>query len=368
LDYQISLRAGTLHINTRREELPMETLVDFASRHNPKRGFLFVSKVLGKHIPCRPSRMRQVYDRLAETLGKLPKPVVVIGMAETATGLGAGVAHSLARGTAGDDVFYLHTTRHHLDIPVLIRFDENHSHAPDYILYSPQEKRESLFRQARSLVLVDDEISTGRTLQLLAQGVASQMPQLTQLRWVSIINWLSEYRQHDLVQEFAPSLQFINLLEGEFVFEANPAFQPGSPPGLEACQPSHHARADTGRTGLLMPDDAVSLPINEIPAGPLVVVGTGEFTFAPFLTAENLEQRGHDVLFQSTTRSPILEGEAIRKKLVFNDEHDEGIVNYIYNLPRDRQVIVAYEHPAMAANHRFPELVNAHIWALKQGD
>ncbi|NJN47834.1 MAG: hypothetical protein HC808_16680 [Candidatus Competibacteraceae bacterium] len=78
-----------------------------------------------------------------------------------------------------------------------------------------------------------------------------------------------------------------------------------------------------------------------------------------------MEQRGHDVLFQSTTRSPILEGEAIRHKLVFTDEHNEGIVNYIYNLPRDRQVIAAYEHPDMAANHRFPELVNAHIWTLQ---
>ncbi len=50
--YPIAIRAGDLLIETHREDMPLEALLDFASRQNPKRGFLFVSKVLGRHIPC----------------------------------------------------------------------------------------------------------------------------------------------------------------------------------------------------------------------------------------------------------------------------------------------------------------------------
>jgi hypothetical protein len=50
--------------------------------------------------------------------------------------------------------------------------------------------------------------------------------------------------------------------------------------------------------------------------------------------------------------------------LTFTDEHGEGIANYIYNLPSDRQVIVAYEHPDLAAAHAFPRLVDAQVWTL----
>jgi hypothetical protein len=368
MDYHVRLRAGALRITTRREDLPLPDLLDFASRQNPKRGFLFVSKVLGKHIPCRPGRMRDVYERLAEPLAHLPAPVVVVGMAETATGLGAGVAHSLARGAGDAGVLYIHTTRHHLDSPVLIRFDENHSHAPDHLLYAPQGERAVLFEQARSLVLVDDEISTGRTLELLAARTAAHMPRLAHLRWVSIVNWLSPARRRELTRSLPYNLGFVSLVEGEFAFRADPAYRPQLPAGLEACRPGRHARADTGRTGLIIPREAARLPEGFVPTGPLVVVGTGEFTFAPFRLAEDLERLGHDVLFQSTTRSPILPGEAVRSKLAFADEHHEGIINYLYNLPHDRQVLVAYEHPVLASRHAFPPLINAQIWALRDAD
>ncbi len=367
--YEIRIRAGALRIETRYERLPLGELLDFASRQNPKRGFLFVSKVLGKHIPCQPSRMRQIYDRLAEPLADLPGPVVVIGMAETATGLGGGVADSLAHRTGRDDVLYLHTTRHHLDAPLLLRFDESHSHAPDHILYVPQRTNRDLFEQARSLVLVDDEISTGRTLRLLAERVAAYMPQLRRTKLVAIVNWLDVDRQRALAMALAHDTDFVSLLEGRFMFRADPNFRPSLPPGMVAGRPSRHARADTGRTGLRVPvaADALPLPLTGMPTGPLVMIGTGEFSFAPFLAAERLEQQGHDVLFQSTTRSPIMEGEAVRRKLAFTDEHGENIANYIYNLPTGRRIIVAYEHPDMAAAHDFPARVGAEVWALPIG-
>ncbi|MDQ2695795.1 MAG: phosphoribosyltransferase domain-containing protein, partial [Pseudomonadota bacterium] len=179
MQYRIAIRAGRLAIATRREDLPLEALLDFASRHNPKRGFLFVSRVLGKHIPCRPRRMREIYERLAQRLGDPAQPLLVVGMAETATGLGGGVADSLAGGNR--EVMYIHTTRHHLDLPRLLETDEAHSHAPEHILYRPRDELAGLFRAARTLVLVDDEISTGRTLARLAQRLARHLPRLQRI-------------------------------------------------------------------------------------------------------------------------------------------------------------------------------------------
>ena len=342
--------------------MPLEELLGFASRQNPKRGFLFLSKVLGKHVPCRPFRMREIYDRLAGELRTLAGPVAVIGMAETATGLGGGVADSLVKETGREDVLYLHTTRHRLDVPALIAFDECHSHAPDHILYAPLGKWAGLFQRTRNLVLVDDEISTGRTLRLLAERVAAHLPGLRQIVLVSIVNWLAPSQRH-WIENFGKPVRFASLLEGGFEFTLDPGYQPVPPPRLAAVRRSRYARADTGRTGLF-PAAEQRLPAGRVPSGPLVLVGTGEFAYQPFLVAERLEKKGYDVLFQSTTRSPIAEGDGIQRKLCFTDEHGEGVANYIYNLPTDRCVIAAYEHPALAAVHDFPALVDAEVWSL----
>ena len=59
--------------------------------------------------------------------------------------------------------------------------------------------------------------------------------------------------------------------------------------------------------------------------------------------------RGHDVRFQSTTRSPILVGDAIASRREFVDNYGDGIPNYLYNLDPRRLPILCYEHPAMPA-------------------
>lgn len=360
--YQIPIQAGLLDIETRREDLPLDELLAFASRQNPRRGFLFVSRVLGKHIPCAPTQMRNVYEHLAESLIKLPGPIVVVGMAETATGLGGGVADSLARHRHHNDVLFLHTTRHALQRPSLLHFDESHSHAPEHLLYAPTDSATfALFKAARSLVLVDDEISTGRTLRRLGEQLCQHLPALGCCYLASIVNWLSPQAQQAWGLGLPVSTAFTSLLEGQFHFQADPGFQPTLPPTVAATRSGFSSRADTGRQGLHLPTDlrAVTGPV---PSGPLVVVGTGEFSFQPFLAAEALSQAGHDVLFQSTTRSPILEGEAVGRKLVFDDEYGEGVCNYLYNLPEDRSLILVYEQAEMAHSHTFPAPVAARWW------
>src|SRR3546814_5665769 len=46
-----SLPTGTLELTTE-ENVDLDAFCDFAARANPKRGFLIVSKVLGRHLPA----------------------------------------------------------------------------------------------------------------------------------------------------------------------------------------------------------------------------------------------------------------------------------------------------------------------------
>lgn len=109
--YSRTLSCGTLKVTPTGGTIALDELFDVAERRNPKRAFLFVSKVLGRHIPVKPSVMRAVYQQLAALFPACDQgPVLFIGMAETAVGFGAGVFDEV-RGSVSDPV-YLTSTRH----------------------------------------------------------------------------------------------------------------------------------------------------------------------------------------------------------------------------------------------------------------
>ena len=136
-------------------------LLGLALRRNPKRAHLLVSNVLGKHVPQSPS---VVYGygfalgrRVRELLGaEEAARAVVLGYAETATGLG----HSVADGVGLAP--YLHSTRRPVaSVAPAGGFEESHSHATSHLLL-PEDP--ALLVGDGPLVLVDDEFSTGNTV------------------------------------------------------------------------------------------------------------------------------------------------------------------------------------------------------------
>lgn len=363
--HTIPLAAGILRVDTYRAELPLNYLLDFASRINPRRGYLFVSKVLGKHIPCRPAIMRDIYNRLAAPLLEIRGPVLCIGMAETATGLGAGVADSLAQQAGRADIVFQHTTRHTLAAAEWIRFEEAHSHAPSHILYSPLANLQPGFAEARTLILLDDEISTGRTLEQLVCQLVRSLPAIRDIFLVSIVNWLSRERKRELRDNIARPVSFVSLLEGEFSFHPNSSFEPALLQDKEdkAPKPLAPAQRRTGRCGLRLGANASFRPGPRPRQNRVAIVGTGEFQFLPFLWAEWLERNGFDVFFQSTTRSPIQRGGPIGDSLVFKDEYGEGVDNYLHNPPSpDREIIIAYERAVLAHNHSLAAQLGGRAW------
>ncbi len=351
--FQNTIQSGDMSISLRHQAMPMDQLITFASRENPKRGFYFVSKVMGKHIPCQPSKMRQAYENLANMIDQPHEPTLIIGLGEAATGLGAGVADSLSHRMSHPQVLYMYSTRQAVDQEILCTFDEVHSHAPNHILYEPQGYKKQMFNRAKHLVLIDDEMTTGRTISLLAEKVAERMPSVERITIMSLISWISEEREQEIAATMPCPTVFRNLLAGEFSFEKNPNYKADLPTRTESEISSSNARLDTGRTGLLMPHQTIQYDTRgfEQPQVPLLVVGTAEFTFEPFLFAERLERLGHNVKFLATTRTPIALGDAIENKVTFNGTYGDNTipVNYLYNVPMmGRACLVCYENQEQA--------------------
>ncbi|MCP5159455.1 MAG: phosphoribosyltransferase domain-containing protein [Gammaproteobacteria bacterium] len=370
---ETSIQAGCLSLTLHREEQPLEACVTYATRQNPRRLYLFVSKVLGKHWPVRPSVMRAVHQRLATKIADLPGPMVVIGMAETATALGRGVAEEAALQSGRDDILYLQTTRCRLTRPLAFAFDESHSHAPDHAVYLPEPALQPLFQTARSLVLIDDEISTGRTLTELARAYLQLNPRVEQVALASITCWLNEARQQELAAWLKRPICFPALVEGEFSFTADPAFPPPALPVVSAdTTQSHDAIAtDPALTGIIAGRWTNPLPHRARARlgkanGPLAIIGTGEYAYTPFRIALMLEEEGYDVCYQSTTRSPILIGDAIASRQEFLDHHGDGMPNYLYNLDPNRRPMVIYEHPALSERHTLPNVIGGLALAVEE--
>jgi len=191
--YRRTLSCGTIQITRDRGEVQFDDLFDIAERHNPKRAFLFVSKVLGRHIPVPPSVMRQAFRLLARQFpSTLTRPVLFIGMAETAVGLGAGVFDEVRHQHL--ESVYLTSTRHPVDGTLLCEFKEEHSHATDHLIYLPaDEEKRCRVTNARTLVLIDDEATTGNTFVNLLSALRNtgKLQNIEQVFAVTLTDWSS---------------------------------------------------------------------------------------------------------------------------------------------------------------------------------
>ncbi|MFJ9595940.1 phosphoribosyltransferase [Streptomyces virginiae] len=363
-------------------------LLGLALRRNPKRAHLLVSQVLGKHVPQSP---RTVYaagyglgTRVRALLGEEgAAAAVVLGYAETATGLGHCVADGL--GTAP----YLHSTRRPVPgVATAGGFEEAHSHATSHLLL-PEDP--ALLAGDGPLVLVDDEFSTGNTVLNTIRDLHSRHPRshyvvvaLVDMRSPADRDRLTAFaaelgarvdlialasgtvslpdgvlaRGQALVEEYesaAAAAETAAQAEAEaraHAPESSP--EPESSPvvrvdlnwparlpdgGRHGFTPAHRQRLDAA-----LPDLAAQLTaaLGTEP-GRVLVLGNEELMYAPLRLAKALEEAGpvREVRFSTTTRSPVLAvddpGYAIRTRLVFpaHDTPADGPGDrYAYNVAR----------------------------------
>lgn len=359
----------------------LEDLLGFAQRINPKRAFLFVSKVLGRHIPVAPSTMRHAFTDLANLVpDDLPEPILVIGMAETAVGLSAGVHQALQ--TRYPNALLLNSTRHaqHNEDnteTLLTTFSEDHSHASQHLIYQSADKAiQAQLLASKTLIMVDDEASTGNTCVNVVTALRNAgLDQLEQVHLTTLVDWsLNQNQSHanadDTIATRLSNIEFHrhHLLSGAWTWTDAPNPEPITMPSVDTTEAGSHTLGDTGNWGRFPTLDSTdgfdnyllkfqtafnvfnqqaqsekaSFEKEQLPKR-ILVLGSNEFVWLPFLLAEWLETQTQNstVNFSALTRSPIALGGAITTMLSFSDNYGLGMTNFAYNVePSDWDLIV----------------------------
>ena len=382
----ISLPRGTLDLTYQTnfsgdsKNYELEDLLGFAQRINPKRAFLFVSKVLGRHIPVAPSTMRDAFTDLANLVpNNLPEPILVIGMAETAVGLSAGVHQALQ--TRYPNALLLNSTRHAQhgsdnNHALLTTFREDHSHASQHLIYqSVDHVTQAQLLASKTLIMVDDEASTGNTCVNVVTALRNAgLDQLQQVHLTTLVDWSLDQHQgaadsddavSDQIAERLPNIEFQrhHLLSGAWTWTDAPNPEPITMPSVDTTEAGSHTLGDTGNWGRFPTLDSTDGFDNyllrfqtafkvfnkqaqsdkkQLPKR-ILVLGSNEFVWLPFLLAEWLETQTQNstVNFSALTRSPIALGGAITTMLSFSDNYGLGMTNFAYNVePNDWDLIV----------------------------
>ena len=388
LTYQTNVATHNNNVE-KSDSYQLEDLLGFAQRINPKRAFLFVSKVLGRHIPVAPSIMRHVFTDLASLVpDDLPEPILVIGMAETAVGLSAGVHQALQ--TRYPNALLLNSTRHaqHNDAKgnshtLLTTFSEDHSHASQHLIYQSADKATQVqLLASKTLIMVDDEASTGNTCVNVVTALRNAgLDQLQQVHLTTLVDWSLNQQQDsgdvasDQIAKRLPNIKFQrhHLLSGAWTWTDAPNPEPIKMPSVDTTEAGSHMLGDTGNWGrfptldstngfdnyLLRFQTAFSVfnkqvqfereqfekghfDKEQLPQR-ILVLGSNEFVWLPFLLAEWLETQTQNstVNFSALTRSPIALGGAIKTMLSFSDNYGLGMTNFAYNVePSDWDLIV----------------------------
>ena len=383
----------------------MTDLFKMATRINKKRNFLFVSTVLGKHLAVDPKipiltgnllanqYIEQVHGKknpLAKKISEIiksgenatelfqlirqnpiqaPNPITIIGFAETATALGHAFFSSFEQ-----NVKYIHTTIETInEVDSIINFEEEHSHASSHRVYADDL---DFFNDEREIVLVDDEITTGKTAINIIRKIKSVYPSKKVFTVVSILDWRTpEYRirYRQLEEELGITIHTVSLVEGSLTVTGQPevtdeekesAYTAGTDPHISSIPVRDYIKHNhmkyltsnqidgsyntapylhaTGRFGLQIEEekrmssvleDIGSFLTSQRKGKKTLVIGTGEFMYIPMMIASYM---GENVYFQSTTRSPIYSATKdtypIFNKFRFESAENKGIVNFLYNI------------------------------------
>lgn len=347
-------------------EFPTHSLFSMAARKNKKRSFLFVSKVLGKHIPVNPytallsgyllsneylkkvygkdlgfgdeiaqaiisqKNQKRLYHQIQSSKIKIEK-TIFIGFAETATSLGHSVFDMF------DNVTYMHTTRDHIkNKKSVIQFEEEHSHATTHKLYVD----DCVLDNEAPIVFVDDEMTTGKTTLNIIREIQKRFPR-KQYAILSLLDWRSKedvQRFEDFEKELDVEINTVSLLSGNIDVNGGPVINPleksknleNNAPKLKIYNlsekyhvPKHFYVSEdegdndspylewTGRFGInsCIHDELEhycknigSLLSKKIMGEKTLVLGVEEFMYIPMKIASYM---GEGVYYQSTTISPI---------------------------------------------------------------
>lgn len=351
--------------------------------NNPKRNFLFISKVLGKHLEVKPDVCKAtgfllahlVYENqspfntdifknylsnpvnknnaIKEEMKKYVNPkenVLVMGFAETATGLGMSVACAIK------DSYYVTTTRERImSIKSFFNFEEEHSHATSHRCYLQNLDK---LKNADRIILVDDEITTGNTMLNLIKELY-KVSKAKKYTILSILDWrnpeyLDKYEKFN--KEINLDIEVKSIISGHIESLDNTVYTGDNeyelaeeliPVKLNVLDKETHLLEDGGTKEYLKSSGRFGVSYNKIREleeaakelanklkeelfkdNKVLILGHGENIYIPSRVASFFDNAD----FKTTSRSPIFVKEdnqySIRDRYFFDVE---GVKYHLYN-------------------------------------
>ena len=350
-------------------QLDIDNLISVGKRvNNQKRNFLFISKVLGKHLEVKPDIVKctgrlllstkynldstnlitylqnqniNIKEELTDLISE-DKKTLVIGFAETATGLGMSLAASIRNCT------YVTTTRETIfDKNTVFTFEEEHSHATTHKLYySDFDKFDQIF-------LVDDEITTGKSMLNIIKAI-NQVSNIKEFSIFSLLDWRNSDDKkgyEELQEKLNISIHNYSLISGKICEETKETLPEDKETELteeekerydfRILERENNYWKNSGKFGVEQREiqklekscEEIAEKIEEILRkenlkleDKILILGHGENIYIPSRIASYLP---YDTYFKTTTRSPIYcDGEIIKDRNYF---YDKGVKYYFYN-------------------------------------
>lgn len=339
-----------LTIEENKFNLNIDDLISLGKRsNNEKRNFLFISKVLGKHIEVKPDRCKEIGKLLASLVNENEKSLV-LGFAETATGLGMSVASNL-KGS-----YYVTTTREDIvEFKSILSFDEEHSHAVEHSCFLLDIEK---IKNAEQIVLVDDEITTGKSMLNIIKEI-KKVTKANKFKIVTILDWRADEFVDmftEVVHKEKVEIEVLSLIRGKIFNDNKEVYRDEDGKELlnkgevldlgifprinvEGKFGKESYLQNTGRFGVSYEEiqslekecKEVACKLNEKikEEDKILVLGHGENIYIPCRIASYMKG---DVYYKSTTRSPIFcenkDEYMIKSKNIF---FHKGVKYYFYN-------------------------------------
>lgn len=373
-----------INIKENKYNFDLKDLVEIGGRlNNPKRNFLFISKILGKHLLVNPDICKitgyllanlmyednnfdidlfinaikdfnqidkNVLDRELEKSIKTNEKLMIIGFAETATALGMSTACAI------ENSYYANTTRELIkDVKSFFNFEEEHSHATSHKCYLKDLRK---LETADRVVLIDDEITTGNTMLNLIKEFNKIYPNkkytiltILDFRNEEYLNKYEEFkREYDLdidVKSFITAT--IENTSNEILTNdsENLASKSDIYKNMDLFKKETHCLLNDEKFDYIKSSGRFGISFNEIreientskeiakfinvfeAKKRICVLGHGEDIYIPSRIASYLDGQ---VMFKTTTRSPIFvkdeENYPIKERTKFNLD---DVTYYLYN-------------------------------------
>lgn len=338
-------------------------LVRIARReNNPKRSYLVVNPLQGKHMPAVPAETFALLEALAEKVktGFPGERLFFIGFAETATAIGAAVAASCGGP-------YMQTTRERAGNGDYLFFSEEHSHAAEQKLV--RRALEVGMREADRLVFVEDELTTGRTIRNLAAALQKAYP-LRKFRFgaASLLNGMSgealaECEAEGIVCRFLVKTDHADYEKRALFYKGDGENYRLGTAGTdeeyeELClggreDPRCLVSGEEYHNACYELWQQINRQISVEKGSRILVLGTEECMYPALTAALEWERTGCRVFCHATTRSPILPGTEedypLHVRYELESFYEKGRVTYIYNLAAYDRVVVITDARAKAS-------------------